>query len=474
MKTLAILAILALAASHLSAQTETVLKNKETDALTESIVIPTGKSVTINSGASIINNGTATGFGGGGGSLDDLSDVTITTAATNDFLVRGSSAWINLTPTNARTALGLGTLATQSGTISDYLTTAAAASAYQPLDSDLTSYASSPSTALAAVINGSSAISGMALVDKIAVIPATGPFQGTLRTSTLTNLVDLLDSVLAPLSGTLAQFASTTSSELAGVISNETGSGALVFATSPTLVTPALGTPSSGTMTNVSGTAASLTAGAANGLKTATTTVAVSSATAPTSGQVLTATSSTAATWQTPSGGGGGSANWTLMSTTTLAEDSSVTLALDGYRRYQIEFEDVRCSFDGYTLQMQVSNDAGSTWNTGASDYDWGASKVGSYTDASGTGAFIRLTYLTGNGTGEGISGVLTVLGANDPALQFRVLGKLMEPAYNSASVFGWDIVGRRAATSDVDAVKIYFSSGTLLSGKIRVFGWSE
>jgi hypothetical protein len=54
----------------------------------------------------------------------------------------------------------------------------------------------------------------------------------------------------ASTSGTLAQFAATTSAQLAGVISDETGSGALVFATSPTLVTPALGTPASGTLTN--------------------------------------------------------------------------------------------------------------------------------------------------------------------------------------------------------------------------------
>jgi hypothetical protein len=51
----------------------------------------------------------------------------------------------------------------------------------------------------------------------------------------------------------LSAFAATTSSELAGVISDETGSGALVFATSPTLVTPVLGTPSSGTLTNCTG-----------------------------------------------------------------------------------------------------------------------------------------------------------------------------------------------------------------------------
>ena len=40
-----------------------------------------------------------------------------------------------------------------------------------------------------------------------------------------------------------------------------TGSGAVVLATSPTLVTPVLGTPASGTMTNVTGTAVGLSAG---------------------------------------------------------------------------------------------------------------------------------------------------------------------------------------------------------------------
>lgn len=51
----------------------------------------------------------------------------------------------------------------------------------------------------------------------------------------------------------LSQFASTTSAQLAGVISNETGSGLLVFGTSPTLTTPALGTPSSLVLTNATG-----------------------------------------------------------------------------------------------------------------------------------------------------------------------------------------------------------------------------
>lgn len=62
----------------------------------------------------------------------------------------------------------------------------------------------------------------------------------------------------APASGIVTSDGSTlssvtTSAGIAAKLSDETGSGALVFASSPTLVTPALGTPSSGTLTNVTG-----------------------------------------------------------------------------------------------------------------------------------------------------------------------------------------------------------------------------
>ncbi len=51
----------------------------------------------------------------------------------------------------------------------------------------------------------------------------------------------------------LSQFAATTSLQLKGVMSDETGSGALVFANTPTLITPLLGVPTSGTLTNCVG-----------------------------------------------------------------------------------------------------------------------------------------------------------------------------------------------------------------------------
>lgn len=73
------------------------------------------------------------------------------------------------------------------------------------------------------------------------------------RTITINGNPTLVGGTMAVTGTDLSQFAATTSAELAGVISNETGTSLLVFNTSPTLVTPLLGTPTSGVMTNVTG-----------------------------------------------------------------------------------------------------------------------------------------------------------------------------------------------------------------------------
>ena len=76
------------------------------------------------------------------------------------------------------------------------------------------------------------------------------------RTLTLANGDTTLQAGTMAVTGTgLGQFASTTSLQLAGVISDETGSGSLVFATSPTLVTPILGVATATSINKVAITA---------------------------------------------------------------------------------------------------------------------------------------------------------------------------------------------------------------------------
>ena len=85
-------------------------------------------------------------------------------------------------------------------------------------------------------------------------VTGTSGITGVLQTAfTSAKTVSFPDSTgtVALTNNKLSDFASTTSSELAGVISDETGTGALVFANTPTLVTPVLGVASATSINKV-------------------------------------------------------------------------------------------------------------------------------------------------------------------------------------------------------------------------------
>ena len=112
-----------------------------------------------------------------------------------------------------------------------------------------------------------------------------------------------------------------------------------------------------------------IVSGVTNALKSLTTSVDVSASTAPTVGQVLTATSGTAATWQTAGGGGGGTAysetpagtingsNVVFTLTNTPAVAAGVLVVLDGI----VQYSGVDYTVSGSTITFVAAPATGSS-----------------------------------------------------------------------------------------------------------------
>lgn len=95
-------------------------------------------------------------------------------------------------------------------------------------------------------------------------MPITAKNSATVRIQAETRIEALAVPSNLTLSGSNLGTNTITSLQLAAALTNETGTGSVVFSTNPALVTPALGIPASGDLSNCTGTAPGLTAGSSS------------------------------------------------------------------------------------------------------------------------------------------------------------------------------------------------------------------
>lgn len=177
-------------------------------------------------------------------------------------------------------------------------------------------------------------------------------------------------------------------------------------------------------------------------------------------------------------GGGGGSGSWVKISSKIAANSGAIdfTGLSNAYNSYCIVLSNIIPVSNGVSLFMRTSTNNGTSYDVGASDYNYRlAGAVDNSIGAnSGTNAAqIKLTglssYVLGNGTAQALFGTIGLYNIGS-ANRTYIQGNLS--CYNSSNLQERDWCdGFRNSATAVNAVQLTMSSGNISSGTFILYG---
>jgi hypothetical protein len=179
---------------------------------------------------------------------------------------------------------------------------------------------------------------------------------------------------------------------------------------------------------------------------------------------------------QAAAGGGGGA--WSLISTTNASASHPIefTGLSSTYYAYRLVFDNCTVSSDNQTLYLRTSSNNGTSYDGGATDYQYSIEGMNSANVAAparntGNASIIMHGGSIGNAANESFGGEIIIMNPSDTEYT-KVFLRMNFNSSNASEINYVRGVGERKSTTAVDAFSINAFAGTF-TGTFKLYGLS-